>query len=74
MLKYLFLFLLSSVAYADCVDMGKRQYDSLVVSLVGEGKGSNEINQILRARTQVCRGECMTEFGICILEVEKSEK
>lgn len=54
-------------ASPNCRDVGQREYDKIVETLVLEGKGTSEINDVLSARIDVCRGKCMSKFGLCLL-------
>lgn len=76
-LSVLVFFSLQANAALECKLIGERKYQAIIESLVMEGKGTREINDILQARLKVCRGKCVegisSSLGLCMADVKPKE-
>ena len=65
---------MNALASGKCEIVGQGKYDQIVTSLVMEGKGVIEVNDILQARMHVCQDKCQPPItGLCMLIVSNKK-
>lgn len=78
-MKYLFLFLVfsffqQSQAHAGCENVSEETYKKIMERFILQGKGSIEVNQIMKTRVMFCKGQCIENGQLCMLVEEKDKQ
>ena len=66
---------ITSAHALECELVGERKFNRMKEEMVLEGKGITEINDILRARINICQGQCgpVTGLGLCMAKINKGK-